>query len=78
MAGIVALWVECACACADCIRGRRLLSCWVEDSAMGRWLVRLFRDLQTLKKFRGMRSRPWQKQGCAEANYAPGLETVKK
>jgi hypothetical protein len=45
---------------------------------MGRWLVRLFRDLQTLKKFRGMRSRPWQKQGCAEANHAPGLETVKK
>ena len=36
-----------------------------------------FTDLQTLKKFRGMRSRPWQKQGCAEANYAPGLETVK-
>jgi hypothetical protein len=64
MAGMV----ECCVDSMDVlgwIRGRRLLSCWLEDSAMGRWLVRLFRDLQTLKKFRGMRSRPWQQDQTA-------------
>lgn len=60
MAGMVVYWglSRGLSAAVGCCR-------WLEDSAMGRWLVRLFRDLQTLKKFRGMRSRPWQQDQTA-------------
>ena len=40
----------------------------------GRWLVRLFRPADA-EEISQNGSRPWQKQCCAEANYAPGLET---